>query len=275
MSNDKAFTPPPAAKPFSPENLKKDPERTVAGLDTSKPLFDTAPVVEGPVVHRHMNLSGTGDPHPDTVAPSGTSATPPPAAEAAAPVPSTIPAFCPACGHNMKDVTPIEIPTDEDKQDWLRYVLGAKRFYKTYEAMGGKLKVTLRTRLGGEVDDVFKQLRADIDSGKIQQAMIPATDAAYMTRLSRLLLTVSLAKLEAEGQPVRVLPELTEEAYPKSGEKDERTLVIRAHDALFKDMGEALLSIIVHQLRRFEAMTATMVRRSADVNFWLPAGGAS
>jgi hypothetical protein len=75
-------------------------------------------------------------------------------------------AKCIHCGWPVGTTDPTD-PTSADKQNFVVALLGQKRFTKTFELLGGKLRVVFRTLTVKENDEVIKQLVKDWNDNKI------------------------------------------------------------------------------------------------------------
>ena len=99
---------------------------------------------------------------------------------------------------------------------------------------------------------------------------------AYVARLNRLMLATSLQRIrkvsaDADKAPddITDYPEVTEKTYPVG--KDMVTPVGRAHETILQGMDESMVAVLMTLLRRFDALTGTLVNRSSDPDFWTPA----
>lgn len=113
--------------------------------------------------------------------------------------------LCTHCGWpvNQCDLTD---PTKLDKQIFVASILGQKRFYKTYELLGGQLRVTFRSLTIQENDIVIVQLVEDWNSGKLSG---PAHSVAEATKYQ---LAMSLHSIETSVGPI-TLPTLDDYEY--------------------------------------------------------------
>lgn len=68
--------------------------------------------------------------------------------------------LCPQCGHDQSKTDVVE-PQLEDKQMWLRHILGGERFTRAYPLFGGSLIIRLRSRSVAEEDLITEQLKLD------------------------------------------------------------------------------------------------------------------
>lgn len=68
---------------------------------------------------------------------------------------------CPYCGYNFEDHTPLI--TDEDKQEYMRSILGMRQFKKEYTLFNGELKVVMKALTSEESEKLNSILRTFID----------------------------------------------------------------------------------------------------------------
>ena len=178
--------------------------------------------------------------------------------------------MCPACGVILSNADEL-VPTDVEKDRWLRHILGELRFTQTFQLFGGRMSVTFRSRTTAENDIIFNQLTDEVKEGVIAEyggVMSPA----YYTRMNRFMLTFSLVSITTNDTAtpmVTTYPEVTEEAYSKD-EKDGRALIVRAHDKITLARPAGQLLAILTAYRRFESLMAVLMRHSDDPDFWGP-----
>lgn len=177
---------------------------------------------------------------------------------------------CPACGVVLGDLTELH-PTDDEKQRWLRHILGEPCFTRTFNMYDNNVSVTFRTRSTAENDLIYKQLMLEVDNGELTLSAGMASPA-YFNRMSRLMFLCSLMELEVRTSPPRrsMYPAITEENYPVIDPQDKRTLLQRAYDKIMPNITEGLLAGMMMEHSRFEATVATLIRHSNDTDFWRP-----
>lgn len=71
-----------------------------------------------------------------------------------------LPQTCPHCSWNLKIEDSVAV-TDEDKNTFLIATLGGQPWQKSYDLFGGAMQVTVRMLRPYEVDECYKQARAD------------------------------------------------------------------------------------------------------------------
>ena len=182
---------------------------------------------------------------------------------------------CPACGCNLTEANGEPVVTDEEKNRWLRHVLGEDRFRQTLTLFNGLVEVRFRSRTTAENDDIFNQLGAEIKLGDIPE--VPAySSPAYVARMYRYMLTLSMEKLtkyDPQGVKPAVIttfPEVTAANYPPIDAKDHRKPLVRAHDQLLLGMSEGVLAAIMATHKRFELLMGVLLHHTEDPDFWKP-----
>jgi hypothetical protein len=170
---------------------------------------------------------------------------------------------CPNCSADLYNY--IERPvSEEEKQRWLRYVMGERRFSKVFTLFGGKVKVTLRSRTLEESDAVFAQLKAEVKDG--EQPMDPKT----VFRTQCYFLGCCLERIEGrnEGLPGgEGFPEL--EAYESEGDVGR---VLQMYNKVIKPMDEPFVGTLLKCLSDFDNLMTVLMNHSDDTDFWCPVG---
>lgn len=174
--------------------------------------------------------------------------------------------FCPMCGWNQDNQTIVEV-TEEDKRDFLLSSLKNDRFRKTYERLGGRLKITMRSRTAAETDMLTEQLARD--------QKLEGIEAAYILQLRSIHYQMLLG-LESlgydtgtEGSNERFEPISTDlPPEPKEGEEAQLTPLQIADRDVSKKWSETTYSIIQNVARHFEQVIQHLVMRAHDPDFW-------
>jgi hypothetical protein len=93
--------------------------------------------------------------------------------------------LCPKCGFDTrKTIVPI---SEDDKQEYMRSILGGRLFSKQYELFNGKIKVTFRDVTLAESDHILT-----LTAGLVGSANIVA-------KLMQVKIAFALVKLELDG----------------------------------------------------------------------------
>jgi hypothetical protein len=149
------------------------------------------------------------------------------------------------------------LPTDEDKQEFLRSVLGNRRYQKTYDLFGGQLSVTMIELTPQEEDQIFSALAVAQSEGKI------LTEDSWMLFYERMRMAYSVKKVA--GGPT---------SY--SRDPDAEDLDVITVDSLpeyvnrFK--GATTFRAIMQVSRLFRTQMELMLEASLAPDFWTTAG---
>lgn len=190
---------------------------------------------------------------------------------------------CPRCNWDL-GVKEIEI-TETDKRDFLRYVLGAASFEKTYSLYGGLAEVTFRSKGPAEQDVVLKQV--DIDHAKerwndftgmtfLQQRYQAAVmfKSLKFTKISKdTELTVidnhTLKDLMSKPELVKELKnKLVENPQADDWVDDKDTPVRVMHAVLVASIPPPIYSVMFQLSLDFTALVDLLVWRANDPGFW-------
>ena len=163
---------------------------------------------------------------------------------------------CPKCGWNL-DNSPEPEVTDEDKNEFIRSILGERRFCKEYEFFDGRVKVNLRSPLRGETAGILVILQEDVAEHTIQ------TPEEWQLRNRELSLSTALVSVKVEDK----LHTFEEIAVGLNSEK------LRA--ALQEAAGrraawpESITSMVIYAQAQFESTHTTLLARTYDSDFWV------
>lgn len=188
-----------------------------------------------------------------------------------APKPQEEETQCKHCSRDLASLRTMVKPTEEDKKAWMRHILGEERFRKEFTLMGGKLKVTMRSRTAAETDMIFQQLNRDAVNGVIPNIAAFA-NPTYYARLHRITAVISLERLELEqaGPNPVVFPPVTQAYTPVDG----KTVLEIAEAAVIGRLShEAVVNAVTWCARAFEGICRELLERMNDSNFWKTAGG--
>jgi len=236
---------PPAEDEGSP--VFRDPSHMVQGLDNAPPLLPPEPeVAPGPKVGERIEVEEEEQ------------------TAAAADMP--VPQLCPSCGWDTSSKEGPAMPDEEDKREWVAHVLGAPRFRKTYDLMGGQVKVTFRNRTQEEDDAVFAQLAEDIKTGSLPDRQPVFLNVEYGHRMHVYFMAYSVEQIRSSSGKVAV--DFTD---PLSNVGSNATTAML--DRLKKGVSQGLYQNLIEMQRRFESVIRTLVARGSDPNFWEPTAG--
>lgn len=162
--------------------------------------------------------------------------------------------ICPHCGMNT-DTSPFDEPTENDKQEWIRHIMGKNRFCKEYSLYGGKLKIAFKTRTVKENSEVYKYIRNQVNENKISDA--PASvNPALMYYTTRANIVYSLDSLVVEGKAVDLI------------DSDNFSLMENDLEEYLGAFSQAQIELIVNYLVKFEELCKTLIRRAINPDFF-------
>jgi hypothetical protein len=181
---------------------------------------------------------------------------------------------CPACGTDLRFTQEREV-SDEEKERWLRHILGEERFTKDYDLFGGRVQVVFRSCLAAENDSVTNQIQTDVDTGEISSGPLSGPIITYRTQCYFLALYLQsiyrVGGKEPSGATYKVVNATN---YPPEGDDDKREPVKRAYEKIIRgsDMPEGLLNSLICCMKDFDVLTGTLLQHSNDPDFWSPVG---
>jgi len=156
-----------------------------------------------------------------------------------------------------EDLRSEAMPTDEDKQNFLRAVLGNRRYEKTYDLFGGQLSVTMIELTPREEDQIFNALAAAQSEGKI------TTEDSWMLFYERMRMALSVKHVKA-GASVHTRD-------PDSEDLDVVT-VDSLHEYVDRFKGATAFRAIMQVSRLFRTQMELMLEASLASDFWTTAG---
>jgi hypothetical protein len=176
----------------------------------------------------------------------------------------TNPVHCPRCLWRT-DIPFTAEPTERDRQVFMASLLGTNRFTKTYDIMGGNMKVSFRSLLSKEVDLVFKQLNCDATNGVI------TGDGDFFLRMEQYRTLCSVSRIaDASNTPQIEIAPLFELDWPgdDSG-KVENTRLKDLADWFNEEISnESLRRVLYQHYREFQRLVEAMEAQTAEPNFW-------
>lgn len=184
---------------------------------------------------------------------------------------------CKHCRRNIKTMLGVPKPTEEEKERWLRHVLGEPRFTREYVMMSGRVRITLVNRTRLETEMVYRQLTLDVEKGRLPAGEIGSP--LYYLQLNRLMMVNSLRRLElvtTPGLPPKsyTYADATKENYPPADDKDTDTPLKRMDDRVATDItNEAVYSMLLAAFRHFEALVTELTERADDLDFYKAVAG--
>lgn len=170
---------------------------------------------------------------------------------------------CPRCGCEV-DATGIPEVTDEDKKEYIKSLLGERRFYKTYEFIGGEVKITLRSTMIEEEADIVKLITKEIND------KIISTPEEWSLSRDSIRLAYIVAKVEVSSTEV----ELPEVARPDGITVDELYKAVQDKIAVRNKWPTALAGMFSFAMTSFDELYTTLTARTYDADFWTGLAGS-
>ena len=179
---------------------------------------------------------------------------------------------CPRCGYDTKVPWKVEI-TDQDKQEFTRMVLTGCPFTKTYEVMGGKMKIFFHDVSMEEEDNVTAHVRKQ--SGRIDMDV----RMLYVIGM-RMNLVYALSRLEIDdpddpaGKKIVDYDGIRRNILSTPGvqeqiQKNPEDRCKILHDQMFNKEGAKVgyYSLIYQEFCKFDTLYRVLVSRAQDPNF--------
>lgn len=156
--------------------------------------------------------------------------------------------FCEMCGWQSGKAVEF-IPTEDDKEEFIRSVLGSRGFERIVTRLGGKLKMRFISPTLADEDRILEQLRVEETSGVI------TTPEMWWTKLRRYRAAVMLVEIRLDTP--RVFKPVAEFAE-----------VLDVVSDRFDDMPAHLLSLVLQGLQETDGVYSYLVRRASQPDFW-------
>ena len=146
------------------------------------------------------------------------------------------------------------VATDEDRKEFLRALLGDRKYTKRYELFGGTVKVVCRDLTMTEEDALFAEMARLQREGEI------TTDADWELMLDRLRLLVATDALTVMDKQLAASVDWTKPLAPQSAAQ----LSSLANGTVYR----ALLRVV----RQFGELLDSLLDRSMNSDFWRVGG---
>lgn len=146
------------------------------------------------------------------------------------------------------------LPTDEDKQAFVRAVLGSRSFEKKFTLFGA-VEAQYVDRTTETTEAVFTQLEQDAAEGKIKTS----TDEAWATWTERYNTASTLRQFKDQAGV---------KSFPQTDKLHERALELMK-------LPKPLYQALMQAGRRFEAIVSTLTQKAHDQSFWKTGGVSS
>ena len=150
------------------------------------------------------------------------------------------------------------MPNDEDKQEFLRCVLGGKRYRKSYSLFGGIATATFVELTPADDDDIF------IELGRAQAAVVIKTEDDWALMFERLRMMHSLARY-ARGGDVPYVRDQENESLDR--------LVYECIPGFVNSFGTSTVyQAVLQSSRLFRTQLEIILEGATNSDFW-EAGG--
>lgn len=156
---------------------------------------------------------------------------------------------CQRCGHKEGDTKP---PT-KDVEEYMRAVLGNRRFDKTYELMRGQIKIKFKTIDAGASERVTKII------DKLAVLEDPVAFRAVATKIN---MTYMMASYSLAGEEKKF--EVSEATTPEDVTKD--------FEERFSDLDESVLQMFTRAMGTFVSLKQSLIDECFDEAFYKGAG---
>lgn len=175
---------------------------------------------------------------------------------------------CPHCSKSPME--PAVQPTEDDRKEWFRALLGDRPFKRTYslalDGEGSEFKAVF-TSLEPEQNERYQTINDMIFS--INKTKPPENPMAMKARSNALVLFQSLIRCESIGRH-RFGPSLLDKVEVDSSEFDLLAFV-REHTA---KVNEVQLAMMIRMHNQFNSLYLSLLQDSVDGNFTTSAGHA-
>jgi hypothetical protein len=184
---------------------------------------------------------------------------------------SKTPVGCPRCGWDHREKFAEPKVTEDDKIQFLRHLLSKGRFYKTYTIMGGKIKVTFRSRTDGENLAIWEQGKHDLRSKEAGGADRLSNEVELQAQLIKYQLTASVSSVDSNDGPERFHELLSIKDDEEVSEED--VVFHKMMERFGGDTPPAWYNILYAQFMEFERLYQWLTARAHDPDFWSTAAG--
>ncbi len=179
------------------------------------------------------------------------------------------PGECPFCKWDLsQDFTDPEIDT-QDKRAFIRHLLSdddQARFYKTYDAMGGDIRITFRSRTLGETEGVSVRIRKWVRDNP------EASEIEVQSLLLRLHMTLSLDKVFRQDEDGNTGSTRDYPAVNKKNYGDDPYMAAMAE--VFPDgKGTAWYTLVYQYYMAFQRLYDLLSARAPQSDFWKATAG--
>lgn len=166
------------------------------------------------------------------------------------------PKKCDRCGWEIGKNSK-EQPTEEDKQEFMRSILGERRFEKELTYLDGAVRVRYRSTMSSEEDMMVKTLRAMVVEGDV------TTPEEWNLKYRYLQLIFCLKAIYIDDK-VHEFGEVTFEEHKYLEQQDS----FKAAAERLKKVPTTVRALLNDGLLRFNDVTVALTMRTHDADFW-------
>ena len=179
------------------------------------------------------------------------------------------PLYCGYCGWDQRDSFKPPPFTEEDKLAFIRHVMSKSgRFFKRFTLLGGKVKVTLRSRSQAELEAIMECARQELKAEELTGI------GDLQAQLQRYHIAASVCKIVDQETP-----EDSQEFAPLDVQLDKLNTAakaaVQAKDKAVFGAGQStgMYTIITTRWMEFERLYGYFASRAHDPDFWTAAAG--
>lgn len=165
---------------------------------------------------------------------------------------------CPKCGWQL-ELDTVPEPEDDDKQEFVRSVLGPRRFRKRYTYFDGKVQIAFRSALTADEEGITRLLNKEIEADKLH------TREELRLRWEKLRLSYVLESVEIDGTPVKFEEIKQADVIDDCDEEFEQVL---KHIKTRGKWPTSIQTMITYTLDVFDGLYTTLIARTYDPDFW-------
>jgi hypothetical protein len=158
-----------------------------------------------------------------------------------------IPNKCPRCNHNLADLS--SGPTEDEKQEYIRTLLGDRPYTKKYSLYNGRLNL------------LFSAISSNASEG-LGQILKEIKEDDPQTRMTECLKVKLLYYLRERGDD-KYSPPTGAESY-----EELQTMFQKR----FGSMSEDVVAVLIRSYLQFTLLLGQLTEAAFDANFWKGAG---
>jgi hypothetical protein len=168
------------------------------------------------------------------------------------PIAEGAPTHCQYCGWDLNESVDVE-PTEADKEEFIKSVLGERRFERVVEFLGGKVKIQYHTPTVAEEDAMLQQMRTEEAIGNL------TNNEQWWNCLRRFRALCMLRRIELDGKIAHEYDYIS---------MDGDAPIKEAEEERFKRIPSHLLSFIVQGMSHVDGIYGQLITRAQNPDFW-------